>query len=59
MDFIEEVKYWVSKAREADPELKVFGASKHKYSVHLAEKLGYQFDHTYTAYEVAVGERTH
>lgn len=31
MDFIEEVKYWVSKAKEADPELKVFGASKHKY----------------------------
>ncbi|SHM81239.1 GNAT family N-acetyltransferase [Ruminococcus flavefaciens] len=28
-------------------------------SVHLAEKFGYQFDHTYTAYEVAVGERTH
>ena len=31
MDFIEEVKFWVSKAREADPELKLFGASKHKY----------------------------
>lgn len=31
MDFIEEVKYWVSKAREADLELKVFGASTHKY----------------------------
>ena len=31
MDFIEEVKFWVSKAREADPELKVFGASSHKY----------------------------
>ena len=28
-------------------------------SVHLAEKFGYQFDHTYTAYEVAVSERTH
>ena len=31
VDFIEEVKYWVSKAIEADPELKVFGASSHKY----------------------------
>ena len=28
-------------------------------SVHLAEKLGYEFDHEYTAYEVASGERTH
>ncbi|WP_295093408.1 GNAT family N-acetyltransferase [Ruminococcus sp.] len=28
-------------------------------SVHLAEKFGYQFDHTYTAYEVASNERTH
>lgn len=31
MDFIEEVKYWVNKARDADPGLKVFGASGHKY----------------------------
>lgn len=28
-------------------------------SVHLAEKLGYEFDHEYHAYEVASGERTH
>ena len=28
-------------------------------SVHLAGKLGYEFDHEYTAYEVASGERTH
>ena len=28
-------------------------------SVHLAEKLGYEFDHEYTAYEVASDERTH
>ena len=28
-------------------------------SVHLAEKFGYQFDHAYTAYEVASNERTH
>ncbi|MBO4668373.1 MAG: GNAT family N-acetyltransferase, partial [Lachnospiraceae bacterium] len=28
-------------------------------SVHLAEKLGYEFDHTYTAYEVSSDERTH
>ena len=28
-------------------------------SVHLAEKLGYEFDHEYTAYEVAGEERTH
>ena len=28
-------------------------------SVHLAEKLGYEFDHEYTAYEVASNERTH
>ena len=28
-------------------------------SVHLAEKLGYEFDHEYVAYEVASGERTH
>lgn len=35
MDFIDEVRYWVSKAREADPELKVFGASKHKYQFEL------------------------
>ena len=28
-------------------------------SVHLAEKLGYEFDHEYTAYEVAGEERPH
>lgn len=28
-------------------------------SVHLAENLGYEFDHEYTAYEVAGEERTH
>ncbi|SEL31339.1 GNAT acetyltransferase [Butyrivibrio sp. ob235] len=28
-------------------------------SVHLAEKLGYEFDHEYTAYEVSREERTH
>ena len=28
-------------------------------SVHLAEKLGYEFDHEYIAYEVASNERTH
>ena len=28
-------------------------------SVHLAEKLGYEFDHEYTVYEVATDERTH
>ena len=28
-------------------------------SVHLAEKLGYEFDHEYTVYEVASDERTH
>lgn len=28
-------------------------------SVHLAEKLGYEFDHEYTAYEVTGEERTH
>ena len=28
-------------------------------SVRLAEKLGYEFDHEYTAYEVASNERTH
>ncbi|MBO4697723.1 MAG: GNAT family N-acetyltransferase [Lachnospiraceae bacterium] len=28
-------------------------------SVHLAEKLGYEFDHEYTAYEVSSDERTH
>ncbi|MBR4760942.1 MAG: GNAT family N-acetyltransferase [Lachnospiraceae bacterium] len=28
-------------------------------SVHLAEKLGYEFDHEYAAYEVASNERTH
>ena len=28
-------------------------------SVHLAEKLGYEFDHEYTAYEVSDEERTH
>ena len=30
-----------------------------KISVHLAEKLGYEFDHEYYAYEVASDERTH
>ena len=29
------------------------------HSVHLAEKLGYEFDHEYTAYEVSGEERTH
>ena len=28
-------------------------------SVHLAEKLGYEYDHEYTVYEVASDERTH
>ena len=28
-------------------------------SVHLAERFGYEFDHEYTAYEVASNERTH
>ncbi len=28
-------------------------------SVHLAEKLGYEFDHEYTAYEVSGDEKTH
>ncbi len=28
-------------------------------SVHLSEKLGYEFDHEYTAYEVSGEERTH
>ena len=28
-------------------------------SVHLAEKLGYEFDHTYVAYEVSSDKRTH
>ena len=28
-------------------------------SAHLAEKLGYEFDHEYTAYEVTGEERTH
>ena len=28
-------------------------------SVHLAEKLGYEFDHEYTAYEVTGEEKTH
>ena len=28
-------------------------------SVRLAEKLGYEFDHEYAAYEVAAGKRTH
>jgi hypothetical protein len=28
-------------------------------SVHLAEKLGYEFDHEYIAYEVSSNMRTH
>ena len=28
-------------------------------SVHLSERLGYEFDHEYTAYEVSSEERTH
>ena len=28
-------------------------------SVRLAEKLGYEFDHEYTAYEVSAEDRTH
>ena len=28
-------------------------------SVHLAEKLGYEFDHEYAAYEVAIDAKTH
>ena len=31
MDFIEEVKYWVNKAREADSHFKVPGSTKHGY----------------------------
>lgn len=33
--------------------------AQNMYSVHLAEKLGYEFDHAYTAYEVAAEARTH
>ena len=33
--------------------------AQNMHSVHLAEKLGYEFDHEYTAYEVAGEERTH
>lgn len=39
MDSIEEVKFWVSKAKEADTELKVFGASKHKYQFELSASM--------------------
>ena len=49
MDFIEEVKYWVSKAIEADPELKVFGASSHKYQfappIDMKEVLAFEQKH--------------
>jgi len=31
-DFIEELKFWVAKAKEADPEYKIFGSKKHKYT---------------------------
>jgi len=31
-DFIEELKFWVAKAKEADPEFKIFGSKKHKYT---------------------------
>ena len=33
--------------------------AQNMFSVHLAEKLGYEFDHEYTVYEVASDERTH
>ncbi|MCR5498865.1 MAG: GNAT family N-acetyltransferase [Acetatifactor sp.] len=33
--------------------------AQNMHSVHLAEKLGYEFDHEYTAYEVSAEERTH
>ena len=33
--------------------------AQNMHSVHMAEKLGYEFDHAYTAYEVAAEARTH
>ena len=33
--------------------------AQNQISVHLAEKLGYEFDHEYTVYEICDGERTH
>ncbi len=30
-DFIQELKYWMEKAREADPKFQVFGSETHKY----------------------------
>ncbi len=33
--------------------------AQNRISLHLAEKLGYEFDHAYSAYEVAGEERTH
>lgn len=33
--------------------------AQNMHSVRLAEKLGYEFDHAYTAYEIAVEARTH
>ena len=33
--------------------------ARNMYSVHLAEKPGYEFDHEYIAYEVSGEERTH
>ena len=33
--------------------------AQNRISVHLAEKLGYAFDHEYTVYEVTTDERTH
>ena len=33
--------------------------AQNRISVHLAEKLGYEYDHEYTAYEVSSEERTH
>ena len=49
MDFIEEVKYWVEKAREADPQCKVSGSGKH----------GYRFEKPISLAEVRTFEELH
>ena len=49
MDFIEEAKYWIEKAREADPEFRVFGAEAHKYgfrpTIPLEEVRAFEQEH--------------
>ena len=52
-----QISVWLLQCLEED--LYPSWDAQNMLSVHLAEKLGYEFDHEYTVYEVASDEITH